>query len=85
MNLRATERRLVCNTPLCTGCRACEIACSFYLKGICDPMVSKIKIIRDNETGEIFCDLPLSCPECDFEDEPPCVSFCEIGALRMKG
>ena len=59
------------------------VACLPYLKGVCDPAVTKIKIIRDNETGEIFCNTPSSCPECSFETEPLCVSFCEIGALTI--
>lgn len=84
MDSKAKERGLKINILLCTGCRACELACSFYLKGVCDPSVSEIKIIRDNEKGEIYCDLPLSCPKCSFEAEPPCVYFCGIGALTIK-
>ncbi len=69
------------DTTLCNGCRACELACSFHLKGVCDPTISKIKITRDNETGDVFCDLPPSCPECSFEAKPPCIDACAIGAL----
>jgi len=72
------------NTSLCSGCRACELACSFCLKGVCDPAVSKIRIIRDNATGEVFCEIPLSCPQCSFEVQPCCVSFCGIGALTIR-
>ena len=81
---KAKEIGLKINTALCNGCRACELACSFYLKGVCDPTISKIKIARDNETGEVFCDLPSSCPECSSEAEPPCVTACAIGALTIK-
>ena len=69
---------------VCTGCRACELACSFFVQGVCDPAISKIRIIRNNQTGEVMCRLPLSCPECVFEVMPLCVYSCGIGALRIK-
>jgi len=72
------------DTALCNGCRACELACSFHLKGFCDPTISRIKITRDNETGEISCDIPSSCPECSYEAEPPCVAACPTGALTTR-
>ena len=84
MESKTKEISLKVDTALCNGCRACELACSFYLKGICDPTISKIKITRDNETGEVFCDIPLSCPECSSEAEPSCVSSCTTGALTTK-
>lgn len=84
MDSKSKETYLEINIPLCTGCRSCEIACSFHLKGVCDPTISKIKITRDNEIGEIFCELPQSCPECSFEAEPPCVSSCATGALTIR-
>ena len=79
------ELSLETKLPLCTGCQACEVACSFYLKGVCAPALSKIRITRDNETGRVFCDLPASCPECSFETEPACVASCPTGALTIKG
>lgn len=84
MDSEAKEIVLDINIPLCTGCRACELACSFYLEGVCDPTISKIKITRDNETAEVFCELPLSCQECSFQAEPPCIHACGIGALTIK-
>ena len=84
MDSRAKEIGLEIDISLCTGCRACELACSFYCVGACDPAISKIKITRDNETGEILCDLPLSCPECSFETKPLCVSSCGTHALTIR-
>jgi anaerobic carbon-monoxide dehydrogenase iron sulfur subunit len=84
LNSNSREISIEINIPSCTGCRACELACSFYLTETCNPAMSKIKISRDNETGDIFCDLPASCSECSSEDEPPCVSACGSGALKVK-
>jgi Fe-S-cluster-containing hydrogenase component 2 len=84
LDSRAGKIYLKFNASLCNGCRACELACSFCLEGICDPSVSKIRIIRNNATGEIFSEIPSSCPQCSFEVQPCCVSFCAIGALTIR-
>ena len=84
MDSEQEEKRLEINIPLCRACWACELACSFYLNEVCDPKLSRIKITRDNEIGEVFCELPVSCPECSFEVEPPCVFSCKIHALTTK-
>lgn len=84
MESKRKEIYLQIDTALCSGCQACEVSCSFHLKRTCDPTISKIKVTRYNETGEVFCDLPLSCPECSFEAEAPCVASCTIRALTIK-
>jgi Fe-S-cluster-containing dehydrogenase component len=72
---------LTINSALCTGCRACELACSFHTEKICDPSISKIKINRNHETGEIIHDIPSACAGCSSEIEPACVAACPTGAL----
>ena len=76
-----TAFNLTINSALCTGCRACELACSFHTKKVCDPAISKIQINRNNETGEIIYNVPLLCEGCSSEIEPACVSACPTGAL----
>ena len=84
MDSQAKEAVLVIDTHLCTGCRACELACSFCLKGYYDPAISRIKITRDNEKGKILCQFPRSCPECSYQVEPPCVESCGPRALTLR-
>lgn len=70
---------------LCTGCRSCEVACSFMIKGVCDPTKSRVKISRNGETGRVTADLPATCPENCCHGQPPCVEVCIFGALKSKG
>jgi len=84
MSSRVQDRQLKIRASRCTGCKCCEIACSFDLGAVCDPAISKIKITRYNETGEIICSLSPSCPECFFEDKPPCVEACIFGTLKLE-
>lgn len=83
MGSKAGNVCLRIRTSRCTGCKSCEIACSFNLASVCNPAISRIKITRHNKTGEITCSCPPSCPECVFGDKPPCVEACVFGALKM--
>ncbi len=61
----------------CTGCRTCEMICSLYHFGQCNPLKSAIHVIRREKDGLIFC-LPLVCQQCD---PAPCIDACPTGAL----
>ena len=81
MSVKASKLTLKLDQGVCTGCRACELACSFELYGVCNPEASRIKIILDTETGEIHSNLPLSCPDCADKGTAPCITACKTGAL----
>ncbi len=63
---------------LCTGCRICEVACSFIKTKKFNPAESKIKIIKVEEKG---IDLPSMCLHCE---DAPCMDICPVGALKRK-
>jgi carbon-monoxide dehydrogenase iron sulfur subunit len=61
----------------CTGCQTCELLCSLYHFGECNPQKSAIDIIRRERDGLVFC-LPLVCQHCE---PAPCIEACPTGAL----
>lgn len=62
----------------CTGCLACEVACSLAHEGKIVPYLSRIRI-RRSESRSVF--LPAVCPPCD---EKVCLQVCpEEGAIQL--
>ena len=66
---------LTLNPLKCTGCRACEYACSFAHGDIFNPLDSRIKIT--NFADELSF-IPSVCMQCE---EPYCAEVCPTGAL----
>jgi len=62
----------------CTGCRYCELWCSFTHEGVFSPSLSRIIVVRDDRIG---LDIPITCRMCS---PAPCVNACPTGAL-VKG
>lgn len=83
MSSKANKVTLELAQGICTGCRACELACSFELYGVCNPKASRIKILLDTETGEIHSNLPIYCLDCANEGTTPCITACKTGALTL--
>ena len=63
------------NPKDCTGCRLCEMECSFHHEQECSTVRSRIKIIKDEEYGN---HLVLLCMQCA---EPDCIESCPTEAL----
>ena len=59
----------------CTGCRICEMACSFHFEKECSTSKSRLKIFRDDEFGNHIVQLCIQCAEA------PCISACPMDAL----
>jgi Fe-S-cluster-containing hydrogenase component 2 len=45
----------------CSGCRSCEVACSFFHSGSVGRRISRIHVINVYETG---VDAPVTCVQC---------------------
>lgn len=59
----------------CTGCRSCEIACSFKKLRECNPSRARIHVISDRVQG---INLPLVCQQCR---DAPCMKACPTHAI----
>lgn len=66
---------LVLDVKKCSGCRTCELICSFELKGWINPYLSRIKRITIPEDLQF---VPLTCMQCE---EAPCYLACPSGAI----
>jgi Fe-S-cluster-containing hydrogenase component 2 len=76
MTEQDNKKRLRVDYTRCTGCHLCEIACSLYNEGMCNPALSKICVIQWEEA----IDFPLVCHQCD---DAPCITVCPAEA-RMR-
>ena len=77
---------------LCSGCRACEIACSYHHTKKFGRKSSSIIIKRHIDTGkkeiliiDTLNDTHPKCDECKNENLPLCVKYCSSGALLVMG
>lgn len=68
---------MVVTPSVCSGCRACELACSFFHNGMFDPLLSRIRVEKNEPEG---IDTPHVCRQCP---DAPCVKACPFGALRQ--
>jgi Fe-S-cluster-containing hydrogenase component 2 len=53
----------------CTGCRACEYACSVFHTGVVRPSVSRIHVLKYKDS----VDVPILCWHCN---DAPCAAAC---------
>lgn len=60
----------------CTGCRRCEIACSFHHEEWMWPEASRVRVFMPFPGVEI----PHLCTQCD---DYPCVKSCPVEALSV--
>ena len=74
----------------CTGCRACEMACSFHHAKVFSRRLSSIKVSRNEKDRKIMIMIKKlgeneskPCDVCYNEKEPLCVKYCTKGALKV--
>lgn len=66
---------LLIDVDKCTGCRICELACSYIHENVFNPLKSRISIISWRREG---IDIPMVCQQCDI---PLCQDVCPTGAI----
>ncbi|MBM3291055.1 4Fe-4S dicluster domain-containing protein [Candidatus Bathyarchaeota archaeon] len=54
-------KRIVVKVESCTGCKTCELVCSFGHSHKFSPSISRIRVIKDDEIG---MDYPVMCHQC---------------------
>jgi len=74
---------MIFETNACTGCRSCEMACSYHHRGVFSSSISSIQVLdRTKELGFALSlsdedeDGCIACDGCKGLDEPLCVKYC---------
>jgi len=67
--------RLKVRTEVCSGCRACEVACVAYHEGHFGTSSARIRVVKTEHLG---LDQPHVCRQCR---PAPCLEACPSGAL----
>ncbi len=69
----------------CTGCKACELGCSFHLHRHYNPEESAIRVWMEDTEGLIEADWTAS--KCDFcvgeAQGPQCIYYCKPNAVEV--
>ena len=68
-------KRILVRQDLCSGCRACEVACVAWHEGRFGTTTARIRVTKIEPLG---VDHPHVCRLCR---RPPCVAACPTGAL----
>ena len=71
-------RRIYTNHLLCSGCRACSVACAITKFGVAADALGAIRIQRDPFYGYEFQRI------CRLCEEPECVAACMAAALTKE-
>jgi len=69
------QKVLLIDPEKCTGCRICEIWCSFFHERECNPSKARIHVIKWEERG---LDVPMVCQQCEIA---VCQRVCPVGAI----
>lgn len=69
------SKQLMIKPEKCTGCRTCELMCSFGHTQKFNPRHSAVTVFAYDEAA---VSIPVMCLQCD---EAPCVKVCPVGAM----
>lgn len=71
--------RLMINKKICTGCRMCEVICSFFHDRIFRPAAARVHVVKDLSKN---IDYPIVCRHCK---KPKCLKSCPVCAITRDG
>ena len=71
------QKSLAIEPGLCTGCRQCELACSFAHEGVFNPARSRIRVF-EFEHGRRS--VPYTCTQCA---QAWCMAVCPVDAIDI--
>ena len=74
---------ILIHPSLCTGCRACEVACGFRSTRDMDPSRSCISVQKDEATGKMKISIGEDCDICGDQETPFCLQVCHPRALSL--
>ena len=74
---------ILVHSQLCTGCRACELACGFRRTKQMNPSQASIVVRRDDHTGKIEVKIHANCDVCQEREIPMCIQVCNPRALSL--
>lgn len=69
-------KMLMIHPDKCTGCRNCELACSFQHEGAFRPGATRVHALTWEREG---FSVPMMCQQCD---DAACVKVCPTGAMH---
>lgn len=72
------RKTLVVDPQKCTGCRQCEMVCSYAHEGEYSPVLSRVRVVKFEER---CLAVPTVCADCRRQ---VCLEACPTGALRTR-
>ena len=72
------EKVLIVDTDKCTGCRLCQLACSYIKQGKFNPRKSYIQVMKNKEFDINIIGLGTKCDNCG-----ECIKWCLPNALKF--
>ena len=71
------KKVLIYDSSKCTGCRSCMAGCSLQHEGECSKILSRIHIVKKEESGDNYIS---GCNQCE---DPICAAVCHFGANKI--
>lgn len=71
------QKALLIDPGKCTGCRQCEMACSYEKEGAFNPAKSRIRVFDFHQEGRF---VPYTCTQCD---QAWCKTACPTGSIQI--
>lgn len=68
---------LLLDPTACDGCRVCEMVCALKHERECNPLSSRIRVIREPTKG---VNIPITCLHCE---KPICKDICPVKAISI--